>query len=269
LTASTEPVASGESPVLGRHSAASTTEPVLRAAGDAADSCYRVEGASTDRFALRAVSVTGVRHRLAGRAGEDSFAWSLSGSKLAVAVSDGLGAVSGSEVAARRAARAGAEAAATGAAVGPGMEAANEAAAGGGATTLVVALLSEDGAVEAARVGDSTAFWIKDGGQSWLELFAHPDGAEDRVGTETDALPCTALSWERVHITLRPSDVLVLATDGVADPWRDGPSTVAPVLARALADHPSALELARLADFSRQGCHDDRTLVTVWLREPT
>ncbi len=213
--------------------------------------------------------MTGVRHRLAGQAGEDSFAWSLSGSNLAVAVSDGLGAVSGSEAAARRAARAGADVAAAAGAVGPGLEAANEAASGGGATTLVVALVSEDGTVEAARVGDSTAFWIKDGGECWIELFEHPGGAEDRVGTETDALPCAALAWESARITLQPSDVLVLATDGVADPWRDGPSTVAPALARALAAHPGALELARLADFSRQGCHDDRTLVSLWMREPT
>jgi serine/threonine protein phosphatase PrpC len=242
-------VSPGESPVLGRHSAAATTEPLLRAAGEAGDACYRVEGASTPRFALRAVSVTGVRHRLAGQAGEDSFAWSVSGSNLAVAVSDGLGAVLGSEAAARRAARAGADATATAGVVGAGIEAANQAAAGGGATT------------------DSTGFWIKDGGDSWLELFEHPGGDEDRVGTETDALPSAALAWESTQISLQPSDVLVLATDGVADPWRDGPSTVAPVLAQALAAHPGPLELARLADFSRQGCHDDRTLVSVWLRE--
>jgi serine/threonine protein phosphatase PrpC len=269
LTASTEPASSGESPVLGRHSAAAATEPLLRAAGEAGDACYRVEGASTPRFALRAVSVTGVRHRLAGQAGEDSFAWSVSGSNLAVAVCDGLGAVSGSEAAARRAARAGADATATAGEVGAGMEAANQAATGGGATTLVVARLAEDGTVEAARIGDSTAFLIKDGGDSWLELFEHPGGDEDRVGTETDALPCAAPAWETTRISLQPSDVLVVVTDGVADPWRDGPSTVAPALARALAAHPGPLELARLVDFSRQGCHDDRTLVSLWLREAT
>jgi serine/threonine protein phosphatase PrpC len=258
-----------ESPVLGRHSAASAAEPLLRASGDAADSSYRMEGASTACFALRAVSVTGVRHRLAGMVGEDSFAWSLSGSNLAVAVSDGLGAVSGSEAAARRAARAGADAAAAAGAVGPGMEAANQAAAGGGATTLVLAMVSEDGTVEAARIGDSTAFWVKDGGDSWLELFEHPGGAEERIGTETDALPSVALQWESSRVSLRPSDVLVLATDGVADPWRDGPSTVAPALARSLAGLPGPLELARLVDFSRQGCHDDRTLASVWIREAT
>jgi serine/threonine protein phosphatase PrpC len=262
-------VPTGEPPVLGRHSVAAATEPLLREAGQAADSCYRIEGASRARFALRAVSVTGVRHRLAGQAGEDSFAWSASGSHLAVAVSDGLGAVPGSEVAARRAARAAVHTAARAGAVGPGIEAANEAAAGGGATTLMLALLAEDGTVDAGRVGDSTAFLITDRGHAWTELFELPAGADDQVGTETDALPSAALTWESARIGLQPSDVLVLVTDGIADPWRDGPSTVAPALARALAGHPGPLELARLVDFSRQGCHDDRTLVSLWMREPS
>jgi serine/threonine protein phosphatase PrpC len=238
-------VPSGESPVLGRHSVAAATEPQLREAGQAADSCYRIEGASSDRFVLRAVSVTGVRHRLAGQAGEDSFAWSASGSHLAVAVSDGLGAVPGSEVAARRAARAAAHVAARAGAVSPGVEAANEAAAGGGATTLVLALLAEDGAVHVARVGDSTAFFVTGGGDIWTELFEHPAGADDQVGTETEALPRANLAWENARVGLQPSDVLVLVTDGIADPWRDGPSTVAPALAQALAGHPGPLELVR------------------------
>jgi hypothetical protein len=153
--------------------------------------------------------------------------------------------------------------------VAPGIRAANEAAAGGGATTLVLAVLAEDGTVDAARVGDSTAFFVTDGGANWRELFEHPAGADDQVGTETDALPSGALAWESARVCLQPADVLVLVTDGVADPWRDGPSTVAPALARALAGHPGPLELARLVDFSRQGCHDDRTLVSLWMREPS
>jgi hypothetical protein len=40
---------------------------------------------------------------------------------------------------------------------------------------------------------------------------------------------------------------------------------VAPALAAAFAAHPTPLELARLASFSRQGCHDDRTIVLFWL----
>jgi serine/threonine protein phosphatase PrpC len=256
-----------ESPVLGRRSTAAEAEPRLRVSGEAADACYRIEAASTDRLALRAASITGIRHRLAGQPGEDSFAWCVCGPRLAVAVADGLGAVPGSQAAARRAVLAGAEAAAAGGSVAPGLDAANEAAAGGGATTLVVALLDADDTVEVARVGDSTAFRVAGGGEAWSELFEPAGGAEEEVGTETDALPSPAVKWETVRLRLERSDVLVLATDGVADPWRDGPNTVAPALAQVLARRPGPLELARLADFSRQGCHDDRTLVSIWIRD--
>jgi serine/threonine protein phosphatase PrpC len=268
-----EPISTEVSPALGRHSAAAASEPVLGDSGEAADSCYRVEGASTDWCTLRAVSVTGVRHRLAGQPGEDSFAWARSGAHLAVAVADGLGSVAGSGGAARRAASAAVKSAAEAVAISAagavesGVAAANEAAAGSGATTLVVAVVTEDGCVEAGRVGDSTAFVVTDGGRSWVEVFARPDD-DGEVGTETDALPSDRALSETASCRLDPTDVLVLATDGVADPWRDGPLTVAPALAEALVGHPGALELARLADFSRQGCHDDRTLVCVWMRGP-
>ena len=61
-----------------------------------------------------------------------------------------------------------------------------------------------------------------------------------------------------------PGHVLVLLSDGVGGPLRDGPSTVAVGLAQALVVPPSPLDLARLVDFARQGCHDDRTLLAVW-----
>ncbi len=267
-------------PVLGRHSPAAATEPVLADAGEAADSCYRVEGASTPWCSLRAVSVTGVRHRLSGQPGEDSFAWARAGTHLAVAVADGLGSVATSGGAARRAARAAVDAAAgvvdaarsvavvgSDGALEVGLAAANEAARGGGATTLVLAIVGEDGCIRAGRVGDSTAFVVGAGGSAWVELFGgrEDDGA---VGTETDALPSDAPKWEVAGVDLAPSEVLVLLTDGLADPWRDGPQTVAPALGEALAGHPSALELARVADFSRQGCHDDRTLLSIWIAGP-
>ena len=65
---------------------------------------------------------------------------------------------------------------------------------------------------------------------------------------------------------LSTGDALVLVTDGVADPLRDGPETVAPALAGALGEPPDAVALVGLVDFSRQGCHDDRTLLGVWRR---
>jgi hypothetical protein len=101
-----------------------------------------------------------------------------------------------------------------------------------------------------------------DGG--WTELFTLED--DGVVGTATNAIPSGDLSFEEASVDIRPGQALVLASDGVADPWRDGPTTVAPTLAEALTDPPAPLELVRLADFSRQGCHDDRTLLALWPR---
>jgi serine/threonine protein phosphatase PrpC len=257
-------------PVFGRQSEASASEPVLRASGDSSVATWRAEGASTSLYSLRAASVTGISHRLAGRGCEDSFAWHSQGDILAVAVADGLGSVEGSAGAAVRAARAAVAAAVDGYdgpdPVADAVRAADLAAAGGGATTLVVAVLDPEGRVQLGRVGDSTAFATAEDGW-WAELFAVSE--EEYVRTETAALPSDrdgGPGFEPIQTDLAVGSILVLATDGVADPWRDGPSTVAPPLVEAIGRHPSALEVARLADFSRQGCHDDRTIFCVWRR---
>jgi serine/threonine protein phosphatase PrpC len=239
-------------------------------------------------------SVAGVRHRLAGTPVQDGFAWAVDGDRLVVAVADGLGGVPDSDTTATRAATAAVEAVMAGRDAGAdevraamtaanqairsgpdlganrvsaAITAANQAALGGGATTIVVAVLERPGDVSLARVGDSSAFLVRGDDASWEELFAAPAG--DAIGSTTAALPADDLQPERAAIRLEEHHVLVLATDGIADPWRDGPATVAPVLASALAHPPAPLELAQLTDFSRQGCHDDRTMLAVWLRQGT
>jgi Protein phosphatase 2C len=240
--------------------------------------------------------VAGVRHRLAGQGPEDSFAWAVEEDRLVVAVADGVGSVTDSAGTAERACRAAVSATVgmattaspTGAdehpATGPagarqpgrasgwarppgaarnGVDAANRAAEGGGATTIVVASLTSDGRVELARVGDTTAFVVHRDGSS-TELFEPPD--PERVDTTTAALPATAPLVEAAELILEPGQVLVVVTDGIAGPWRDGPTTVAPGLASVLLGHPGPTELLEVADFSRLGCHDDRTAVGVWLR---
>ncbi len=250
----------------------------------------RAEGASTTWLAVRAASVVGSRHRLAGEPSDDFFAWSQGDGWTALAVADGLGAIPGSAGAAARTCSAAVLAASSCDLDGPGldapglasaarlcMQAAESAARGGGATTLVLALVAAGGAVCLARVGDSTAFVVD--AQSTRELFpAREDGT---VGTATAALPlgedracglgADAASadgevWETASLQLQPEAVLVLATDGVADPWRDGPQTVDPALRAAISGRPSPLDLAAVVDFSRQGCHDDRTVLCAWLR---
>jgi hypothetical protein len=128
----------------------------------------------------------------------------------------------------------------------------------------VVAVLQRDGPAALGRVGDSSAFLVGTDDASWRELFAAPQ--DETVGSTTAALPADEIQGEAVTLVLDERHVLVLATDGIADPWRDGPETVAPALAAALARPLAPLELAQLTDFSRQGCHDDRTLIAVWPR---
>ncbi len=147
-----------------------------------------------------------------------------------------------------------------------GLAAANAAAAEGGATTLVLAVIDPGGELRLARVGDSTAFLISDGGGVVAGAVQAPD--DDALITATAALPADVVDPELVAVTTTPEDLLLLATDGVADPWRDGPATVAPTLAAALSGRPGPLELAHLAGFSRRGCHDDRTMLVVWRRQP-
>lgn len=248
---------------FGRPSPASGREPLLGPDGCAASAGWRADAAASERWILRAASVVGVRHRLRGGQSEDFYAWARIGDGLFLAVSDGVGSIEGSGEAARHAATAAVAARLDIGDVLDGVIAeAGTAAAGGGATTLVVADLDGDGMVRLARVGDSTAFVIGPDG-SWQELFEPP--TPDRDALHTHALPSPEPVIEYAEARLGSGSVLVVATDGIGDPWRDGPTTVAPALTRALAGPPSAPEMLALADFSRQGCHDDRTLVCVWV----
>lgn len=241
----------------------------MRPAGDAASASWRAEGAGTDWCVLRAASVVGVRHRLAGLPSDDSYAWAHGDGILLMAVADGVGSVPGSAGAAERACRAAVEAGLAGSGadsdtvVWAALAAGNQAAAAGnGATTLVVAALLADGTGSIGRIGDSTAFLLAGDG-AVAETFEPPD--PDRTDTATAALPGEVGDAEVTSFELPGDGILVLATDGVADPWRDGPSTVAPALAGALMDRPGPAQLLAVADFSRQGCHDDRTIVCAWL----
>ena len=273
--------------VLGLPSTASDSEPKLTVVGEASSAAVRADGASAAWVTVRAASVAGVRHRLAGEHSDDCYAWSLGEDLIALAVADGLGSVPGSGPTAARVCRAAVSAATSaGKTVAGGagelavamrvaFTAANTAAGGGGATTLVLALVSRDGRVEVGRVGDSSAFVVRGGEAS--EMFPAP--ADGTVGSETLALPVTdggrasrraavqeAIFWEASGGDLGVGDVVVLASDGVADPWRDGPQTVGPAMCAVVTGSPSPLELAAAVDFSRQGCHDDRTLLCAWLR---
>lgn len=154
------------------------------------------------------------------------------------------------------------------------------------ATTIVVALLDAGTSgrggfaqVSVGRVGDSIALSLSGTGE-WRELFeGHPvraggdaAGDEEMLVTATAALPVRGALDDVVSVELPPGAALVLVTDGVAVPLRDGPSTVAPALAEVLMRGPTGelgpLGLARALDFSRRGAHDDRTVLAAWALGP-
>jgi len=292
-------------PVWGLPSQAALARVPLGSQGSADRAAYRADGGASEDFAVLAASVRGVSHRLSGRRCEDSWGWAMPvEGRLAVVLADGVGSAGqggrGADLAVGAACRylgslpvpsgwgeaecLGALGAADGElAQRGGPEAAQL------ATTLVVALLGAGpgGMVASlARIGDSTAFRLPAGpGPTWEELFEVPGspGGDDTgtlSSTATFALPLREgdgsspapggrmPGTETVSVALAVGDVLVLASDGVADPLRDGPTTVAPGLAALLCGGPGAglapLALAEAIDFSRRGAHDDRSVVAVW-----
>ncbi len=96
-----------------------------------------------------------------------------------------------------------------------------------------------------------------------------PGGVTEATGVEPDV----QLAWhgavELSTAQLGADAALVLVTDGVAEPLRDGPTTVAPRLAELVALGPAGklgpLDLAMALDFSRRGAYDDRTVLAAWL----
>ena len=255
-------------PVWGEPSAATDAAVPLRRRASASQACYRADGGQSAEFVLLAASVAGVAHRLSGRRCEDAYAWALPRpGRLAVIVADGVSTAGRGGEGADIAVSAACEHLLTTEGWSEmeclaALRAASEAVSGAGgrsaaelSTTLVVALVSASGAgaeVCLARVGDSSAFVLA--GAEWEELF--PGRAEEELrGSVIGVLPLGSRgdgdAIETASVMLPAGAALVLLTDGVAAPLRDGPSTVAPALADA-------------ADFSRRGCQDDRTILAVW-----
>ncbi|HTW10840.1 MAG TPA: protein phosphatase 2C domain-containing protein [Acidimicrobiales bacterium] len=278
----------------------------LRTEARSTDAAYRADGGVSPVFSVLAASVAGASHRLAGRPCEDAYGWDVLGpGAIALLLADGVGAASrggeAAELAVSAAARYLIEAShpdraggrtswtAYGDAVRGAVLAADvavEAAGGlsaGLATTLVVAVLTYPAGVSSAhaqlaRVGDSTAFVLsgREHGEQpgeWREAFSAVEqggGAGDNVTNVVPLGRARAQEIEQVPAEVPVGAALVLVSDGIANPLRDGPATVAPALATVLAgrDQLSPLSLARAIDFSRRGALDDRALVIAWPKVP-
>ncbi|MEV6305201.1 protein phosphatase 2C domain-containing protein [Actinoplanes sp. NPDC051861] len=135
------------------------------------------------------------------------------------------------------------------------------------ASTVVVALIrpAEPGRAVAhlVRVGDSDAWRLRDG--KWTPLFESLTQPEDELLPDgVSALPRVPSSVTPVEVPLSTGDVLVLGTDGFAEPLGDGGGEVGRLFGDGLADPPPLARLAWMLDFTGGPYDDDRTVLAIW-----
>jgi hypothetical protein len=134
------------------------------------------------------------------------------------------------------------------------------------ASTVVVAV-ARPGTASLVRVGDSTAWRLRAG--VWTPLFAPLSMPSDELLPDgVFALPRLPGEIAPVTTDLGPGDVLVLGTDGFAEPLGDGSGEVGARFAAELATPPPLPELAALLDFTAGTHDDDRAVVALWPTGP-
>ncbi|MFF1608255.1 protein phosphatase 2C domain-containing protein [Amycolatopsis sp. NPDC058278] len=244
---------------------------------------------------VSAGSLVGRGHAWAGSTRQDSYAlaFSESGGSLVLAVADGLGSRSRSQLGARHLSAAVArefvtaeqESAATDdealllAAIAQAqseLEAVWAPAYGvtdtrALACTLAVVVLPADlgtRPVLAARIGDSTVFTATDAeSEPFDEVFPLSDGPINMVSA---SLPAAGFREDIEIRRLDPAGFskLVLCTDGVADDVYESPGVRA-WLARRWRHPCTERWMLESLSYARAGSQDDRTAVVVWLRPGT
>ena len=241
------------------------------------------DGGTAFGLTIRAASVRGLQKRFVGGPRQDDLCLGVhaaTGTVIA-AVADGVSAAPRSDLGAALAVRYAAAAVArqldAGAIDWPNVfeqaawallseEGRLEEDAGSLATTLLVAAVSVDDAgevaVQAAAVGDSPAFRLRDRTYDVVVGPRQEDG--ELIGGGVLALPRDARSPEVGACALDAGDALLLCTDGVALPLGADDGELGFTLARELARPPDVVDFARLLDFSRSTYDDDRTLIAVW-----
>ncbi|WP_410597382.1 protein phosphatase 2C domain-containing protein [Amycolatopsis sp. lyj-23] len=253
---------------------------------------------------LRAASTRGRAHRFAGKVRQDAYAFRCDGRFVVAAVADGVSSRPLSHVAANvvsqhgchlvaklletqepedldwahvlrvlatkviNAGRRRLQVAAQPSVIEPG----REEVAGALATTVLFAVVDmrpdvEGHPVHVLAYGDTSA-WILRSGVRWEPQNPVKNQGAAVASSATDALPyLPGRPPAVVRTRLAPTDVLLLVTDGVADPLDDGTGTVGAFLAEQWRCPPEPLAFAAHVDFARRSHDDDRTAVAVWPAE--
>lgn len=136
------------------------------------------------------------------------------------------------------------------------------------ATTLVAGVVRpgpEGPTAELVRIADSTAWVLEQPLKQFRPLFSSKTGSDTLlVSNEVTPLPHVPDVLEATRVRLKPGQVLLVGTDGFADPLGDGDGLVGALFAHHLNAPTSPVWLAHLLDFSRETFDDDRTLMVIW-----
>lgn len=231
---------------------------------------------------LRAASVRGLSHRAdPGHVRQDSYAWATRDDRLHVAVADGVGSASHSQIGAWTATRAAIELLSSG--LGDPRMLGRVVAARVTATARELgvdpAALATTLTVAMVRIGDEDTPWrvaVAEWGDSRASVFTpgevvdgHP--AWRRITAETapvlandvPALPLHAEPTARGTTMLAPGDVLLVATDGI-DAHLRAENSVGHGLGHSWTRPPSIAQFLCDVDFERVGARDDRTAVALF-----
>jgi protein phosphatase 2C-like protein len=245
------------------------------------------DGWSTDHFTVRAASVRGYSHRYQGVPREDDFAVAVhpETGALIVAVADGVSGAEQSHLGATLACRTAVDFLLRSAGQVDWLELARcaswalvdytarqlgldepdpAAAERFMATTLVVALIEPGGHTSVVQLGDSGAWLLQE--RAYQNLVDGKDG--EVIPNDVSGLPRVPAEVVARTVTVPENGVLLVGTDGFADPLGDGTGRIGRLFAGHLAQPPPPLGFAHLLDFSRETFDDDRTLVAVWPRTP-
>lgn len=252
-----------------------------------------VDGWSTDSYCVRAASVRGDTHRFSGLPRQDDLLITChpaSGS-LIVAVADGLSSAPVSHHGANAACRY-----ATGAildslnhgvtivwqdvfknAAWALVELARRRIGGDAdarvaeelfATTLTIAVLTPSSdhrtRLSVAGVGDSAVWLLRENNLEWLAGGKDLSRGDEPFSSATAALPRLPVTINPAEFDIGSGDALLVISDGIGDPLGDGTGLVGDLMRSELRTPPAALQVARIADFSRATFTDDRTLAVVW-----
>ena len=231
---------------------------------------------------LRAASIRGLSHRGDGaHPRQDAFAWSSRGTRLCLAVADGVGSASHSHIGAQAAADTAIALLAAGVGsprtLGTAVAARLEAEArvlsvdpAALATTLAAVVISvgkpnESWKVVAAEWGDSRVSVFSPS----IVVAGHPawryvtEGDERLLANEVAALPLHRIPSSLGTTMLAPREVIAVVSDGI-DVHLNPENSVGHGLAEAWTVPPSIAQFICDVDFERIGARDDRTALAVF-----